>query len=602
MSFISKKYRQDMRTSNGGLFLYDFLFNLIFIVFILPVINSALKLIMRSWGESYITNKNLLSFLSHPPTILYLIVTIFVVFLFNFWKMISMIQYCNNSQKDLSKKNTFITSFLEGTYKTTELVSVGNIMLPFYTVIQMLFMLTPVLLGISLQVNIPAHLVKGESDPLFIRGFIIALLIFISFLAIRGLFTIHVCVNEHMDFSAAMTRSKKLMKDNKFKILIKLFIYNVFLFTGLYLAYYIILFLIAIIIYLTVENSLVITVFLSIYSKANLYIALIFFTISYSLNLNLISTSYYKFYEMEGNVVNTYPPLVLSNKNRGLKAFILLLIVAIGTSNFVININKNTIYLKETLPGMQIVSHRGYSSKAPENTIPAIELAIQAHADYVEIDVQQTKDGVLVLLHDRNLRRTTGLNKLIYNTNYREIEKLDAGSWFGSEYAGTNIPTLEEVLEFCKGRINVSIDIKLHAHEENLEENLVALIEEYDFVENCFVSSFNYDSIVKIKKLNEDISTGYIMSPAYGDFYNKPHIDFLSVRATLVSRNIVERAHEAGKEVHVWTVNTRKDLERMKSLGVDYVVTDEPQLAKEVLFSNDTTDTFIEMLNKMSSY
>ena len=602
MSFISKKYRQDMRTSNGGLFLYDFLFNLIFIVFILPVINSALKLIMRSWGESYITNKNLLSFLSHPPTILYLIVTIFVVFLFNFWKMISMIQYCNNSQKDLSKKNTFITSFLEGTYKTTELVSVGNIMLPFYTVIQMLFMLTPVLLGISLQVNIPAHLVKGESDPLFIRGFIIALLIFISFLAIRGLFTIHVCVNEHMDFSAAMTRSKKLMKDNKFKILIKLFIYNVFLFTGLYLAYYIILFLIAIIIYLTVENSLVITVFLSIYSKANLYIALIFFTISYSLNLNLISTSYYKFYEMEGNVVNTYPPLVLSNKNRGLKAFILLLIVAIGTSNFVININKNTIYLKETLPGMQIVSHRGYSSKAPENTIPAIELAIQAHADYVEIDVQQTKDGVLVLLHDRNLRRTTGLNKLIYNTNYREIEKLDAGSWFGSEYAGTNIPTLEEVLELCQGRINLSIELKFHAHEKNLEEDLIALIEEYDFVENCFVSSFNYDSIVKIKKLNEDISTGYIMSPAYGDFYNKPHIDFLSVRATLVSRNIVERAHEAGKEVHVWTVNTRKDLERMKSLGVDYVVTDEPQLAKEVLFSNDTTDTFIEMLNKMSSY
>ena len=602
MSFISKKYRQDMRTSNGGLFLYDFLFNLIFIVFILPVINSALKLIMRSWGESYITNKNLLSFLSHPPTILYLIVTIFVVFLFNFWKMISMIQYCNNSQKDLSKKNTFITSFLEGTYKTTELVSVGNIMLPFYTVIQMLFMLTPVLLGISLQVNIPAHLVKGESDPLFIRGFIIALLIFISFLAIRGLFTIHVCVNEHMDFSAAMTRSKKLMKDNKFKILIKLFIYNVFLFTGLYLAYYIILFLIAIIIYLTVENSLVITVFLSIYSKANLYIALIFFTISYSLNLNLISTSYYKFYEMEGNVVNTYPPLVLSNKNRGLKAFILLLIVAIGTSNFVININKNTIYLKETLPGMQIVSHRGYSSKAPENTIPAIELAIQAHADYVEIDVQQTKDGVLVLLHDRNLRRTTGLNKLIYNTNYKEIKKLDAGSWFGSEYAGTNIPTLEEVLELCQGRINLSIELKFHAHKKHLEEDLIALIEEYDFVENCFVSSFNYDSIVKIKKLNEDISTGYIMSPAYGDFYNKPHIDFLSVRATLVSRNIVERAHEAGKEVHVWTVNTRKDLERMKSLGVDYVVTDEPQLAKEVLFSNDTTDTFIEMLNKMSSY
>ena len=80
MAFISKKYRQHMRTSNGGLFLYDFLFNIIFTVFLLPVINLALKLIMKSWGESYITDKNLLSFLSHPPTILFLIVTIFIIF------------------------------------------------------------------------------------------------------------------------------------------------------------------------------------------------------------------------------------------------------------------------------------------------------------------------------------------------------------------------------------------------------------------------------------------------------------------------------------------------------------------------------------------
>ena len=119
-----------------------------------------------------------------------------------------MIQYCNNSQKDSSKKNTFIISLFEGTYKTTELVSVGNILLPFYTIIQMLFMLMPVLFGISFQINIPIHLVRGESDPFFIRGLIITLLIFISFLAIRGLFTIYVCVNEHMDFSDAMARSR----------------------------------------------------------------------------------------------------------------------------------------------------------------------------------------------------------------------------------------------------------------------------------------------------------------------------------------------------------------------------------------------------------
>lgn len=602
MSFILKRYRQDMRTSYKGLLLYDIIFNSMFLIIIIPIIDQGLKLVMRSWGESYITDKNFLSFITHPPAILFIIISIFILLIFVFWKFITKIIYCNNSYMDFNKTNVFTLSFFEALHRTSELLSVGNIFLPLYAVVQMIFMLVPVLLGITMSVDIPAHLVRGSSDQLFIRGLIIFLLFFISFLAIRGLFTNYICVNEHIDFSQAMNRSKQLMKGNYIKVLAKLFIYNIALFASLYLIYHAILFFIAITIYLTIENNLVITAFLSIYSKANIYIVFIFSSISYVMNLNLISTIYHDFYDKEGKALIKRPTPSISRKYRGAKTFILLLIVAVATINFITNVKNNTIYLKEALSGMQVVSHRGYSDIAPENTLPAIELAIQAHADYVEVDVRQTKDGRLVLLHDRNLRRTTGLNRFIYDLDYHEIRELDAGSWFGEEYIGTHIPSLEEVLELCKGNINISFDLKLHGHETNIEEALVSIIEEYNFEDNCFVSSFSYNSIVKIKELNENIRTGYIMSPAYGSFYDKPAMDFLSIRAGLVNRNIVENAHEAGKEVHVWTVNDRKGFERMKSLGVDYVVTDNPQLAREVLFTNDRTDTFIEMLNKMSSY
>ena len=610
MAFISNVYQKYMRTRNRDLILYDIFFNTIFAIIIIPIINQGLNLVMKSWGESYITGRNLFSFLSHPPVILFLILVIFSFFVFILWKMTTKIQHCINRHKDYNSSRRFIISFFEGLSKTSELVSLGNVMLPFYAFVQFVFMLIPVLVAVAFQLNIPPHLIRASSDQLAIRVLIITLLIFIAFLAIRGLFVIPICVNEHEDFHNSLTRSKELMKGNYLKTLLRLLTYNLILLALLYLLYYTIIFSISMIIYLTVENTWVVTVFLRIYSRTRVYLLLIFTTIAYTTNLNLITTIYLESYQdkeelSKENLVNKEKHQrinLFSEKYRGAKIFILLLLISIGITNFLVTIKNDTIYLKEALPGIQIVSHRGYSNKAPENTIPAIEQAILAHADYVEIDVQQTKDGVLVLLHDRSLKRTTGLNKLLGDVNYSDIKYLDAGLWFSKEFYGTTIPTLEEVFEICKGRIKLSIDLKIHGKEIDLEKNLVELIEKYDFEDNCFVSSFQYDIISNIKELNENIRTGYIMSPAYGSFYDKPHMDFLSVRASLVNRNIVESAHKAGKEVHVWTVNKRIDLERMKSLGVDFVITDNPKLAIEVLLSDDTTNTFIEMLNRMSSY
>ena len=250
----------------------------------------------------------------------------------------------------------------------------------------------------------------------------------------------------------------------------------------------------------------------------------------------------------------------------------------------------------EHLGQIQVTAHRGDSSHAPENTIPAIEKAIKAGADAVEIDVQETKDGEIVLMHDRTLKRTTGLRCQVNELTLEELSYLDVGCWYGKEYIGTRIPTLRQVLELCKGKCQLNIEIKTNAKTPDLEEKVVALIEEYDFARQCVVTSVYKDSLCKVKKLDSDIVTGYILSSVYGRYYLDKDIDFLSMRASLLNERVVRLSHKYGKEVHVWTVNSKKDAIWLSRLGVDNIITDRPSYVQNAIYGQEGSQTFFSLL------
>ncbi len=222
--------------------------------------------------------------------------------------------------------------------------------------------------------------------------------------------------------------------------------------------------------------------------------------------------------------------------------------------------------------------------EAPENTIPALEQAIAQAADYAEIDVRQTADGVVVLMHDLSLKRTCGLSKNVNQMTYQELQSLDAGAWFSPEYQGTKIPTLGEVIEFCKGSINLNIEIKTAGDTASLTEKVARLIEEHDFEKQCVISSTDYQALLAIKEQNRNLRTGFIMSMAYGNYYDKEGIDFFSIKSGFVTQSTVDRLHQRGQEIHVWTVNTRTELQRVRNMGVDNVITDDVLLARQVCF------------------
>jgi len=248
--------------------------------------------------------------------------------------------------------------------------------------------------------------------------------------------------------------------------------------------------------------------------------------------------------------------------------------------------------LKET----QITAHRGSSLEAPENTMAALQAAVEELADYAEIDVQLTADGVMVLGHDASLKRVAGVNRSIGSLTLAELSQLDVGSWFSPEFAGEKIPSLEEALEYCKGRLHLNIELKNVGKDSPLPELAAWMIKEHGMEEQCVVTSTSLAYLIRVKAAAPELMTGYIISAAYGDFYSHEAVDFISIRSSFVNKKLVELVHGQGKEIHAWTVNQKSEMERLRLLGVDNLITDDPVLAREIICREEAAEGLLEYL------
>jgi glycerophosphoryl diester phosphodiesterase len=222
-----------------------------------------------------------------------------------------------------------------------------------------------------------------------------------------------------------------------------------------------------------------------------------------------------------------------------------------------------------------VTAHRGSSKDAPENTLSAIRRAIEDGADFAEIDVQETADGVIVLLHDTDLRRIAGLNKTIWQSTYSEIKSLDAGSWFSPDFKGEHIPTLAQALELSRNKIKLNIELKFNGHDKQLVASAVQIIRDHSFGSQCVITSLNYDGLIKVKKLHPDLKTGFIIAKSIGNMF-RVDTDFLSLASGMVNADVIAAVRKRKMGVHVWTVNRPGGMSYFINLGVDNIITDYP--------------------------
>ena len=229
-----------------------------------------------------------------------------------------------------------------------------------------------------------------------------------------------------------------------------------------------------------------------------------------------------------------------------------------------------------------VIAHRGASAAAPENTLAALERALADGADQIEIDVQETADGVVVVMHDADFKRLSRNPLNIWDATSADLAQIDIGSWFAPEFSRERVPTLLQVLELSRGRAVVNIELKFYGRDERLEERVVEVVEGAGMADAVVVMSLKYAAVQKMRTLRPDWTLGLLTATAVGDLTTRD-ADFLAVNTGLATRSFLSAAHRGGKDVYVWTVNDPVDMWHLIGTGVDGLITDEPALAREVL-------------------
>lgn len=257
----------------------------------------------------------------------------------------------------------------------------------------------------------------------------------------------------------------------------------------------------------------------------------------------------------------------------------LMLAAAVVSAVLVGNWLVDGIQIKDTVT---VVAHRGAAGRAPENTLASIRAAIEDASDWVEIDVQETVDGEVVVVHDSDFMKLAGVDLKVWDGTLEQIRDIDIGSWFDPQFSAERVPTLAEVLEEAKGKTRVVIELKYYGHDQQLEQRVVDIVEQLGMTDEVAIMSLKYEGVQKIRALRPDWTIGLLSAKAIGDLTSLD-VDFLAVAMGMASPGFVRRSHEQGKQVFVWTVNDAVSLSRMMSLGVDGVISDEPALAREVI-------------------
>lgn len=222
-----------------------------------------------------------------------------------------------------------------------------------------------------------------------------------------------------------------------------------------------------------------------------------------------------------------------------------------------------------------LVAHRGGASSAPENTCAALLQAIDAGIPMAEIDVQQTRDGVLIVMHDNSFLRTAGLNRKVWDTDYEVVQILDAGLHFSPHYAGEPVPSLEDMLLLARNRIVLMIELKSSGNDENLVESTLQLIAACGMEHQCMIASMNLELLKQSKELAPEMETVFISSQPLSNVSDLSYVDAYSLKHNILTREFVEQAHEEGKAVYAWTVNSKKAALNSLAMEVDGIITDD---------------------------
>lgn len=602
MKKILKQTWKTIRYNIRSLLIFEAGYRAATFFLVMQLVRFFVDFSLKQQGFSYLTAENYKEFLQYPLSVVFLALVFLVILIFYFVEVAALL--CGFVYSAKEKKLYAGDFFILGIKKTVSFFRHSKVSWlvcaacsgPFLAA----YFLVREISYIQILEFTARQIYKEIKSPMLIYGFL-GVLLLISFLFV---FALPYCILEKKKNWQGFLSGMKLFRTHWKRILLDFCFLHVFMLLFILITYSVVMLILAAgVFFFKPEAVKISSIF--IYSEyVNMALGIYAGGVQLIGSIAFVYTVYTKFHiQLKDEEEHLFYKKMEQyfwysklgrRKAAGLLTALFVLLEGIYFGFLVIN---HDTTLSHLAADTEITAHRGGAWKAPENTISALQYTIDSGADYAEIDVQETKDGELILLHDDSLKRTAGVKKNVWDMTLKQVEKLDAGASFHKKFRGEKIPEFTEALKFCKGRLDLNIEIKYNGKNKGIVNKVVRAIKENHFEDHCVVTSMNYQFLKQIKKTAPEIRTGYIMTMTYGGVQGMEAADFFSVKHTYVDEKFVTQAHALGKEVHVWTVNYKGDAKRMLDIGADNIITDDPIMVRKVQNRESGSSTgYVELL------
>ena len=568
----------------------DVLIMHLFILFIcLPLLNSTTRFILNRGAIDYISSDNISTILSqHPGVLLSLtavLLTILLLVYFEFTFLLMSV-YFIKKQTPISLKQ-----LLQATFR--QLKKIRPLTFLFFLAY---FVLILPISGLSFN----SDLLSKVKIPAFIMDFIftnrwivvssfILFYIFLAYIGIRLIFALPEMILRDRPFKQAVKESWYLTKSRFFAILGQFIIIGGSILLISFAGYLIVLLAQIIVEQFFPNYSLISAVFAMTILQAILLFNIVMSTVG-------IFYIIIDFMDDEGFLPETPNWFRLESPNKRFSVLkntsLVLFAVFFGVGVCLYNMDYLTS-ASQTKP--VTISHRGISGgNSAQNTLAALEKTSRTyHPDYVEMDVQETKDGQFVVMHDFNLKKLTGINKAPQDLTLKELEKLKVTENGAKEPVVSFYTYLKRANELNQ---KLLIEIKNSKNDsKDIVERFVKKYEENILTHQHILQSLTYQTVSDLKNANPNFYVGYILP---FNIVGPPvtPADFLTMEYSTINRNFIDSAHQDGKKVYVWTVNDSDGISRMMFYGVDGIITDQMTILNENIKAMDEEITYSDKL------
>lgn len=580
---------RDFRETYKQHLLFEYLFMLLTSFVIIPIISFIFNRMLRVLGSGSVLNGDVykigLSYTGVAGLIAICLVAVLVLFI-EFGVVITI------SQQHYFGKQVLISDAVLTTLRQTpKLFGFGLIQLLFFLLFLVPFIESPLSTSLFAQFNVPiffnSRVLSSSMMMLSLYGLFLLAGVYTI---LRWIFVLHFIMIEDKSIRVAIRSSLLLTKGKRLSIFVNLFLLNVFVFALGFVV-------ISSVAYLPAWLDINVLKAVSNHYSLTLTTVLtyMFTLLLVPINIIFLTRLFYHFKRTRGVMPRDQLRLFkngwvgpleqrlmtfLKGRTRKRVLYSSILAAYLALALFVsYAANDQLVYVKWSV---LLSAHRGDTLVAPENSLEAIRSSVAQSIDAVEIDVQMTKDGVVVLNHDYNLQRMAGVPKRVSELDYEEIARLNIAKAGGEPDEIVRIPMLSEVLGEVLGKSKLIIDLKPYGSGEQLAEHVVALIEQFDMVQDCYIQSFDRSTLQHIRSLNPDIKIGQILYFALGDL-SLLDVDFYTIEQIMLTEQLVERAHKKGREVWVWTVNSERNLKEVLKFQIDGIITDYPARAHNMV-------------------